>query len=53
MNGEKQKWRKRLLRGAAAVLALVFVLGVMLYAVLFFVGALLIRSHKVRRWEGM
>lgn len=31
MNGEKQKWRNRLLRGAAAVLALVFVLGVMLY----------------------
>ena len=30
MNGEKQKWRNRLLRGAAAVLALVFVLGVML-----------------------
>lgn len=28
-------------------------LGVAIYAVLFFVGALLIRSHKVRRWEGM
>lgn len=29
------------------------IVGVMLYAALFFVGALLIRSHKVRRWEGM
>ena len=31
MNDPKQKWRNRLLRGAAAVLALVFVLGVILY----------------------